>query len=253
MRTVILIGLAAVSGLLFAEEPVAAKVPAPAKAESVEALIKELSSDEFTEREKAEKALFKLGKPISEELKTALKAATDTEARSRLQRLLDELNPPLVLRAELEGEAKVEKPVKFKLRIKNIGEKDAVAVKCLDGSTRDSRFPHFRRSISSDGVHADRNGCGNCNEIGAADIVTLKPGEDFDPIGVNGFGSALLEWTPPKEGKHIVVFTCDYAAPEPALWNGPIERRAGKGELNGLLAQVPKVKLEVKIEVEVKP
>ena len=84
-------------------------------------------------------------------------------------------------------------------------------------------------------------------------MATIKPGEEFDPCGPESFGSEWSAWTPAKEGKYALIFTCDYAAKELSLWNGPVERGAGLGDLESTLAKVPKITLTAKIEVAVQP
>lgn len=217
-------------------------------------LIKKLDSEEFAEREKAQQALVKLGKNVVETLRKALEETKDAEVKSRIQHVLDELTAPLAMTIEIEGEPKAGQPLKFKVRIKNISGKEQVVAKCLDGSARGKRYPHYSRSITPDlEAKVSKAGCGNCNELGTADLVTLKPGEELDPFGPGSFGTWLADWTPPKEGTYSAVFVCDFAAKDLLLWNGPIERQGGLGEAESLLAKVPKVRLEAKTEVKVKP
>ena len=252
MRSVALGLLACVfSSLLLAGESAAPAVPA---AGAIGPLVEQLASEEFDAREQAERGLLALGKGAVEPLRLALAASTDAEARSRIQRVLDALTPPLAFTVEAVGAARVGQPLKFKVRIKNISGKEQVAVNCLDGSTYGKRYPIFSRVIVPDKKDDEGKRCGNCNEIKGPDLITLKPGEEFDPLGPDGFGTWIAEWTPPAKGAYSVVFSCDYSAKDLSLWNGAAERHQfGLDGLGGALARVPKVKLEAKVEVEVKP
>jgi len=54
-------------------------------------------------------------------------------------------------------------------------------------------------------------------------------------------------------GKHTVLLWIDYSAKEPAEWRGVLGPPGSEDEpLRRLFDQVPKVKLEAKVEFEVK-
>jgi len=246
-----LLGMALAFGTWAAET--AASVANEAQ---VAALVKDLSSEEFQTREAADKALLALGRAAETPIRKALETASDAESRNRLQRILDTIAVPLELTAEVVGEAQAGKPVKFKVVIKNVGNREVTAVPCLDGSTSDMRYPKFSRSVTpaSTKPTATFARCGNCNGLRDADIVALKSGETLDVLGEKGFGTRLAEWVPEKEGTYTLIFTCDYAQQDAKLWNGPIERRSAlSANLEAMLARVPKVKLTAKVEVTVKP
>lgn len=230
---------------------------APAVDEArVAALIKDLDSEVFETRDAADKELAKLGKAALPLLRKALDATADPEARNRLRRICDALSVPLVLTAEVVGEAQAGKPVKFKVCIKNVSEREIVAVACLDGSTSGKRYPKYNRTVTPApaGPQVEKGFCGNCNGLTGNDLVELKSGESLEVLGEQTFGNYLAEWTPPKEGTYTLTFTCDYAQEDPKLWNGPIERRGGMPEaLSAKLARVPKITLTTKVEVKVKP
>ncbi|MCW8130086.1 MAG: hypothetical protein KIS92_07040 [Planctomycetota bacterium] len=242
-----------ISGLRAEDTVAAASAPAVDEAKA-SGWIKDLASDEFDVREAAEKALAKLGKPAIGLLTKALEGASDAEARNRLRNILEALTAPLELSAEVVGDAVAGQPVKFKVLIKNIGEKDVVVVPCLDGSNRGKRFPKFSRSISpSPGPEALRAGCGNTNPLTLNDLVTLKPGAVLDVLGEHTFGGWLADWTPPKAGEYTLTFTCDYAQQDPVGWRCHEARTMEATEsMTDKLARVPKITLTAKVTVTVK-
>ncbi len=70
--------------------------PAPRlEAARVRRLVGELASDEFKVRDRAEHELEELGEGVLAELRSALAGATDLEARRRLDRLIERLDPPV--------------------------------------------------------------------------------------------------------------------------------------------------------------
>ncbi|MCK6472864.1 MAG: hypothetical protein L6R28_14065 [Planctomycetes bacterium] len=223
------------------------------KPERIPELVKHLESEEFETRENASKALLALGKPALADLRKARDKATEAESKRRLAEIVEALDAPLEFTAEVEGEAQAGKEVTFRVRIKNVSDRDVTVVGCLDGSTSDKRYPHFGRSITPDKPQAMMMGCGNCNSLRDSDLKVLKPGESFDPFGPGSFGEWQAKWTPDKEGAYTVKFTCDYAAKDLSEWNGPVERSMGLGGLEEKLKQVPKVALTASVELKVKP
>jgi hypothetical protein len=226
---------------------------------AIEANIKKLGDAEFAVREAAEKALLETGKPAGDALQAATKNA-DPEVARRARILLEKIFPPLVLTAEPLGQAKVGEALKFKIRIKNTSEKELAAVRCLDGSIINRRYPHFSQDVSNEKEAPSRKGfCGNCNSLSPDDFVKLKPGEEFDPFasyghGQGGFGAFIREYTPTAAGRITVTFTCDYTQSDVKQWDGPIERGAQRMGKEGreLFVLVPKIKLEAKVELDVK-
>lgn len=223
------------------------------KPERIAELVKQLESDEFETRENASKALLALGKPALADLRKARDKAADAESKRRLAEIVEALDAPLEFTAEVEGEPQAGKEVQFRVRIKNISDRDVTVVGCLDGSSSGKRYPHFNRSVTPSEPMAERMGCGNCNSLRDSDLKVLKPGETFDPFGPNSFGNWLAKWTPPKEGTYTVRWTFDYTAKDLSEWNGPIERRMGMGGLEEQLKKIPKVSLAATVEVKVKP
>jgi len=109
----------AVGASLRAEEPAKAdaanapqfpKPPETAKLsakdlERVEALIKQLSSESYNERARADSQLRELGAAPSQSLEAALKFQSDPEVRERIQHILDSIVPEMPTYKELEGPA----------------------------------------------------------------------------------------------------------------------------------------------------
>lgn len=213
-------------------------------------LVKQLSSEEFETREAASMALLAMGKPALAELRKALDKSDDAEARQRLAKIVEALDEPLEFTAETEGEARAGKEIKFRVRIKNVSDRDVTVVGCLDGSTSNRRYPQFSRTITPDNSPPPMLSGGSCNSITESDLKVLKPGESFDPFGP---GARETSWIPVKEGTYTVRFTCDYAAKDVLEWNGPIEQSAGLGGLEEKLKNVPKVTLTATVQVKVKP
>jgi len=166
------------------------------------------------------------------------------------------LAPALALSIEVYGLAWIRKVVEFKVRIKNVSDREVDVVSCLDGSDVGWRFPRFIVKLwGPDGKPVNRSlgRCGNCNGLGKADVVSLKPNEEFDPLGPGTLGHhTLTQWTPAVVGKYRLTLTVDYSAHDPAEWNGPEERVTVDGEkVRKLLACVPREKMESTLEFEV--
>jgi hypothetical protein len=224
-------------------------------------IVPRLAAEEIRERDAAVRELYKLvdaaGRKAREPVRARMKSATDASVRASLLSALRRL-PALELKIDLDGEAIVGKPVAFKIRIKNIGDEEAAVVRSLDASDVRWRYPHFTAQIRGpEGKPVPMGGIGRCgymNQLRAEDFAVLKPDEEFNPLGTGAFGiHQLSSWTPAAAGKHVVELSIDYSAEDPALWNGRMERHAGIDEtVRQLLARVPKVKLEAKVEFEVK-
>ncbi len=220
------------------------------------ALVKQLGADAFELREQAEADLQRLGKPALPELREAVKSE-QPEVAARARRLVARIDPPLVLEVETEGVARAGEPLKIKVRLHNTSDRTVTVVPCLDGSTRAKRFPHFARTIVTPtpaGPQAMPMGCGNCNSIGEADLIDLKPGERFEPLThERSFGAQLAEWTPTEAGEHKITFSIRYDAPSELEWNGPVERRGGLGESAKRIRQIPSLRLDKTVTVQVAP
>lgn len=213
-----------------------------------------LASEDARTRAQAQEQLNKI--TDRKELKKRIAAESDPEVKSALQNALEAL-PILKLTVEVVGESKVGRIPTYKVRIKNVSDEPVVVVRSLDGSGMKNRYPHFFAEFFDGEAPIKLEppmGCGNCNEIAAADLATLKPDEEFDPFQSGSFGVPDLQtWQPSRPGKYTVKIICDYQAPELAHFNGPIERMNGIGGLEGELKKVPKVRIEGKAEFEVKP
>ena len=213
--------------------------------------IKNLDDANFEVRDAASAALLSAGKRAGDALRVAAKS-DKPEVASRAAVLLEKIFPPLVLSAEPVGEARVGQPVKFKVTITNVSDKELAAVRCLDGSTRGRRYPIFKRvEIPNQTDEGGKGFCGNCNILFKDDFMVLKPGQSFEPL--TGFGNELCTFTPKTAGKIAVTFTCDYANADAKRWDGPIERaRQNLGTDALTFARVPKILLETKVELNVK-
>ncbi|MBE7464181.1 MAG: hypothetical protein HS116_11940 [Planctomycetes bacterium] len=219
-------------------------------------LVRQLGSDSFESRERAEKELLRQGRTALGELRTAAKS-DQPEVAVRARRLLAQIDPPLVLEVEVAGEARAGQPAKLKVSLLNTGDRTVTVVPCLDGSTRAKRFPHFARTIVAPtpaGPEAVRAGCGYCNALSAADLVELKPGERFDPLThERSFGSDLAEWTPSEAGTHKITFSIRYDAPSVEGWRPPAAREGGAEDWTQRLGHVPALRLEKTLTVQVAP
>lgn len=224
-------------------------------------IIPRLASEGIADREAAVAELYKLvdiaGPNARAILRTRLKAATDPSVRLALEAALKRI-PPLELRIEVKGEPAVGWMVKFRARIKNIGDDEVAVVRSLDGSAHGSRYPRvFAEIRGPDGQVIPRESpfrCGHLNRLGTADFTALKPGQEFDPFGRGSFGNFhLADWYPAVAGKHTVSLTIDYSAKEPAEWRGNLGPPGSEDEpLRRLFDLVPRVRLEAKLEFEVK-
>ena len=224
-------------------------------------ILPRLASERIAEREVAVADLFKqvdsAGPNARAILRTRLKTATDPSVRLALEAALKRI-PPLELKIEVKGEPAVGWMVKFKARIKNIGDDEVAVVRSLDGSAHGSRYPRvFAEIRGPDGHVIPRESpfrCGHFNRLRIDDLSALKPGQDFDPFGQGSYGNFhLSDWYPAVAGKHTVLLWIDYSAKEPAEWRGVLGPPGSEDEpLRRLFDQVPKVKLEAKVEFEVK-
>ena len=221
-------------------------------AEDTGMLIQQLGHEDAEKRTAAQNALLKMGQPINDAIETALKTEKDPEIKGRLEQIHAALNVPLVLTIEPVGEAQVGKELKLKLTLKNVSKSEQTVVRCLDGSTRAKRYPYYTRTVVPSGPQVGLMGCGNCNGLNPNDLVVLKPGESCDTMA-EVFGAHLAAWTPPNAGKFTLNYTIDFRAPDLIKWNGAVERLTPQGTLADALARVPKIKLEGKLEIEVKP
>jgi hypothetical protein len=246
MRTIALISYIFSFGAAFSEET---KVPAAADAAALPALITKLGSNEFEQREAAQQELIAAGKTAIPTLKEARAKTADPEIKARIASVLKVLDPPLSLTVEA-GAAMAGQPVVLKVRIKNTSDQNVNVVQCLDGSTSGrKRYPQFFRKIAPAKEDAEGKFCNYCNVLKSDDIVTLKPGEEFDPLSKKSFGEHLATWTPEKPGKFGITFICDYTADGEERWFGsgkPDEATRTK------LALVPRFRLKATVEIEVK-
>jgi hypothetical protein len=112
----------------------------------LEDLLPRLGAEEYAERAKAQEQLIKLVEKhpgaARKILKARIKEEKDPEVRSALENALRSL-VPLKLILEVDGEAKVGRPIRFKVRIKNQTDEEQVIVKSLDGSDVGWRFPKY--------------------------------------------------------------------------------------------------------------
>jgi len=167
--------------------------------------------------------------------------------------------PPhsLALSVVLEGGAKLGQNTFFKVRIRNISIREVDVVPSLDGSDVGWRYPLFTARLwGPDGkpILVDVGRCGNCNGLSKANVVALKPDEEFDPLAGESFlgHTYLTDWTPKQVGKHRLVLTVDYSATDPAEWNGSEERiGADPKKVRDVLARVPLERMESTVEFEV--
>ncbi len=221
----------------------------------LDALRPRLASEDAQERSRAADELKKM---IDRQWRPALRKQIakeeDPEVKSAYQSALDSL-PELEMTIKLDGEAKVGQTPKFTVRIKNGGDAEKIVVRSLDGSDASMRYPRYLvRFFGPDGKEIPNPPmprCGNCNELGPKDLVTLKPDEEMDPFGEGSFGQAYLQsFVPAQAGKYRVELTADFNPPDLSHYNGRLERG---GPIEEKLKSVPKTKLEAKAEFEVKP
>lgn len=76
--------------------------PSKSSTKEMQNLISQLGDDQFTAREKAYKALLRIGKPAVPALRQAADNATDPEIQRRAKELLEQIDPGGLRRAELE-------------------------------------------------------------------------------------------------------------------------------------------------------
>lgn len=149
---------------------------------------------------------------------------------------------------------------RINVRLRNISDEEQAVVRSVDASDVGWRYPKYACEIldavgkpETDGQRRYR--CGNCNVLKSNDVKILKPGEEFDPFGPGSFDqSTLRSWKPHRAGVYTVRIVCDFSSSDPAEWNGRIERAEVDPEsVWELIRRVPKVKLEAKLEIDVKP
>ncbi|HZL73294.1 MAG TPA: hypothetical protein VFC86_12610 [Planctomycetota bacterium] len=220
-----------------------------------------LASYDFRVRESASLELNTLvdaaGPTVRRVLKSRLQSASDPMVKAALRAALARL-PVLQLSIKVEGEAAVGKPMAFRIRITNVSDEDVAVVGALDGSDAGLRFPFYGVEITrpdgSPWVPVGELRCGNCNALRTEDIVRLKPGDEFDPLGEGFFRNYRLSiWRPATKGKHLLRMIVSFSSEDPEKWNGPMKPRLpDPHRIRSLLADVPKINLEAKVEFEVK-
>lgn len=147
--------------------------------------------------------------------------------------------------------------MKLKVRIKNISNRKVGAVRALDHSDTGWRYPIIMDEVRGPNgkimTRAGLGGCGNSDSLLPKHVTVLGPGEEFDPFAEDPYGNNHVSgWIPYVEGPYTVALTIDYSAKDPAEWNGSIERRyADQEKVRQILALVPRVQLEAKVESEV--
>jgi hypothetical protein len=139
----------------------------------------------------------------------------------------------------------------------NGSEQTVYLVGSLDGSERQSRYPHAYYTISGppNGVKTEPLVyCGNLNGLRREDFIHLHPGESFDPymnIDSGGFFAAAKlrasKLTEPGEYR----FTFHYSTASPTIddWKGTVEHVSI--DALELLKRVPRVEIRCSVDVRV--
>jgi len=236
-------------------------IPQEDLAARIDDLIPRLASESVAERSAAQADLRRLvesnpkaARPL---LKSRIASATDAEVRQALKASLD-LLPALELEIELEGEARIDRPLALKVRIRNVSDEDRIVVRSLDGSDAGARYPRIEvQIVGPDGTNEVRPLAARGSDLKPltpGDFIAVSPGKEMDPLGDGGAAHGVLKsWRPARAGRYTVTIGVDYTERNIGHWIGTAAMQDSYlNKLEGLLSRVPKLKFEAKTVVEVK-
>ncbi|HLG43090.1 MAG TPA: hypothetical protein VI643_06970 [Planctomycetota bacterium] len=232
-----------------------------------EAILNELAEDDPETRVRARNALDELllGNPelAFAAVREALSRGSDPEVRTSLissTRLL----PPLKLTLEIEGEAKVGRPIAFRVRIQNQSLQPQIAARFRTAPGDSAGFPRILCHVESADSFSPRITDLRVHDpapLAEEDFVLLRPLESFDPFDGRAPATPdLAGFTPEAPGLYVAHLSIDCAEPDPFIWEGrvmvqcqrchPVPPRHPMGEL---VDRVPKLKVKGRLEFQVAP
>jgi hypothetical protein len=166
----------------------------------------------------------------------------------------------LVLRSPA-GLQPVGQPVAVGVEVRNLAAGDVWMVGVIDGSEEGLRYPHYRPSVTRNGVVVAAPPPPEDPLIGplrVADFRRLGPGEAFDPTrGESGAAylplSTFASFRPAESGAYSYTLTLSTESGQPEEWLGRFGQDAERTAVLDLVARVPRVTVTSKIlEVEVR-
>jgi len=143
------------------------------------------------------------------------------------------------------------------VEVRNAGPGDVWMVGVLDGSEDGVRYPHYRPSVTRDGVTVVEPRAPEDPLVGplrVADFQRLRPGGAFDPTRRDGAAAYLPLFTfasfcPSERGDYRYTLTLSTESGRPEEWLG----RFGQEAVLDLVARVPRLTVTSNaLEVEVR-
>ncbi|MDT7782397.1 MAG: hypothetical protein QOF58_816 [Pseudonocardiales bacterium] len=131
-------------------------------------------------------------------------------------------------------------PPPVRIEVRNLGPDEAWLVGVIDGSEHGIRFPHYRPSITRDGVVVARPETAEDPLVGPLreqDFRRLGPGESFDPTGPGFLPLATFATPLTEPGLYRYSLTVSTDSPSERDWLG----RFGQDDaVLTLVEQVPR-------------
>jgi len=163
----------------------------------------------------------------------------------------------LVLKAET---ARVGRPVRVRVEIRNDSGSALWMVGVVDGSEGGVRFPRYMPAVKLGGRVVAAPPPPEDPLVGplrAADFRRLAPGESFDPTRPS-HGAAYLplstfaNFTPSKQGAYRYELELSTNSDSPERWLGRFNQEDERAAVLELIGKVPRVTVTAALEVEVR-
>jgi hypothetical protein len=159
-----------------------------------------------------------------------------------------------------DGPQPLGEPVRIVVEIRNANASDVWMVGVLDGSEEGVRYPHYRPSVTLEGVvlaAPPRPEDPLVAPLRVADFRRLDPGEAFDPTRSEE-GAAYLPlstfatFRPPQPAIYRYALTLSTESDHPDEWLGRFGQDEARADVLDLVAHVPRVTVVSSIDVEVR-
>ncbi len=154
----------------------------------------------------------------------------------------------LSLRGPTEAQ-RVGVSVDIDVELRNVADHEVWVVGVLDGSEEGVRYPHYRPSISRDGIVVAEPPPPEDPLVGplrVAHFQRLRPGESLDPTGTDvdaGFMplATFGTYRPPDPGIYRYELTLSTDSEHPEEWLGRFGQDAERSAVMELVTRVPRL------------
>lgn len=151
-------------------------------------------------------------------------------------------------------------PVPVALELRNVSDQPVWITGVLDGSEEGIRYPHYRPSVTREGVTVAAPPPPEdplVSPLRVADFRLLRPGESCDPTRAEGDAayiplSTFANFRPPAPGVYELSLTFSTASASPEEWLGAFGQDAERAAVLERIAEVPRVTLSATAEVAVR-